>query len=43
VIDANGRIRYHHFGEGDYAETERVILELLRANGATGLGCRSGA
>jgi thiol-disulfide isomerase/thioredoxin len=38
VVDGNGRIRHHHFGEGDYAETERVIQELLRGNGATSLG-----
>ena len=36
-IDGNGRIRYHHFGEGDYGESERVIQDLLKANGATGL------
>ena len=36
-IDGKGRIRYHHFGEGDYAESEHVIQELLKANGATGL------
>ncbi|MCU1234238.1 MAG: cytochrome biosis protein [Candidatus Solibacter sp.] len=36
-IDAKGRIRYHHFGEGDYAKSERVIQTLLRENGATGL------
>ena len=36
-IDGKGRIRYHHFGEGEYVETERVIQELLRENGATGL------
>ncbi|WEX75566.1 cytochrome c biogenesis protein DipZ [Sinorhizobium numidicum] len=28
-IDAEGRIRYHHFGEGDYERSERVIQELL--------------
>ena len=33
-IDGKGRIRYHHFGEGDYDESERVIRELLRQNGA---------
>jgi len=33
-IDGKGRIRYHHFGEGQYAESERVIQELLRQNGA---------
>jgi thiol-disulfide isomerase/thioredoxin len=37
LIDGKGRIRYHHFGEGDYADFERVIQELLRENGATGL------
>jgi cytochrome c biogenesis protein CcdA/thiol-disulfide isomerase/thioredoxin len=36
-IDGKGRIRYHHFGEGDYAESERVIQELLRENGAKSL------
>ncbi len=29
-IDANGSIRYHHFGEGKYAESEQVIQQLLR-------------
>ncbi len=33
-IDGTGRIRYHHFGEGEYSESERVIKELLRDNGA---------
>jgi cytochrome c biogenesis protein CcdA/thiol-disulfide isomerase/thioredoxin len=33
-IDGKGRIRYHHFGEGEYAESERVIRELLKENGA---------
>jgi thiol-disulfide isomerase/thioredoxin len=37
IIDAKGRIRYHHFGEGKYDESERVIQELLRENGAIGL------
>jgi thiol-disulfide isomerase/thioredoxin len=36
-IDGKRRIRYHHFGEGEYDKSERVIQELLRANGATGL------
>jgi thiol-disulfide isomerase/thioredoxin len=30
LIDAKGRIRYHHFGEGEYEETERQIQELLK-------------
>ena len=33
-IDGKGRIRSHHFGEGEYAESERVIQELLKENGA---------
>jgi thiol-disulfide isomerase/thioredoxin len=36
-IDGQGRIRDHHFGEGEYAASERVIRELLKENGATGL------
>jgi thiol-disulfide isomerase/thioredoxin len=35
--DGKGRMRYHHFGEGEYGESERVIQELLKENGATGL------
>jgi thiol-disulfide isomerase/thioredoxin len=37
LIDGKGRIRYHHFGEGEYAEFEGVVQELLKKNGATGL------
>jgi thiol-disulfide isomerase/thioredoxin len=37
LVDAKGRIRYHHFGEDDYGEIERVIQQLLKENGATGL------
>ena len=33
-IDGKGRIRYHHFGEGEYNESEQVIQELLKENGA---------
>jgi thiol-disulfide isomerase/thioredoxin len=29
-----GRIRYHHFGEGEYAMTEMAIQQLLREAGA---------
>ncbi|MCB8876835.1 cytochrome c biogenesis protein DipZ [Acidisoma silvae] len=32
-IDAQGRIRYHHFGEGDDAHSERVIQQLLTEAG----------
>jgi cytochrome c biogenesis protein CcdA/thiol-disulfide isomerase/thioredoxin len=40
-IDAEGRIRHHHFGEGNYDESEKVIQRLLaeagRANVAAGI------
>src|SRR6202140_2340394 len=36
LVDAKGRIRYDHFGEGDHGEIERVIQDLLKENGATG-------
>ncbi|HET6180709.1 MAG TPA: cytochrome c biogenesis protein DipZ [Candidatus Sulfotelmatobacter sp.] len=36
-IDGKGRVRYHYFGEGDYDQSERVIQQLLKENGATGL------
>ena len=32
-IDAQGRVRYHHFGEGDYDQSERVIQLLLEEAG----------
>jgi cytochrome c biogenesis protein CcdA/thiol-disulfide isomerase/thioredoxin len=35
-IDMQGRIRYHHFGEGEYDESERVIQRLLAEAGAEG-------
>jgi thiol-disulfide isomerase/thioredoxin len=35
VADVNGRIRYHHFGEGAYDGTEKVIQRLLRESGRT--------
>ena len=34
LADAEGRIRHHHFGEGDYDECERAIQMLLREAGA---------
>ena len=33
LIDANGRIRHTHFGEGEYDQTERMIQELLKEAG----------
>jgi cytochrome c biogenesis protein CcdA/thiol-disulfide isomerase/thioredoxin len=32
-IDAQGRIRLHHFGEGEYDESEKVIQQLLAETG----------
>ncbi|HEY6343684.1 MAG TPA: cytochrome c biogenesis protein DipZ [Bryobacteraceae bacterium] len=34
LVDATGRIRYHHFGEGKYDETETHIQQLLKENNA---------
>jgi cytochrome c biogenesis protein CcdA/thiol-disulfide isomerase/thioredoxin len=34
-VDAEGRIRHHHFGEGGYDESERVIQRLLAEAGAS--------
>jgi thiol-disulfide isomerase/thioredoxin len=34
LADPQGRIRYHHFGEGEYAMTEMAIQELLLDAGA---------
>jgi len=36
-IDAEGRTRYHHFGEGDYDGSERVIQRLLAEAGNSGV------
>lgn len=33
LIDANGKIRYTHFGEGKYDETEKNIQDLIREAG----------
>ncbi|KQV26936.1 cytochrome C biogenesis protein [Rhizobium sp. Root1203] len=34
LIDAKGQIRYHHFGEGNYQQTEQAIQDLLREAGS---------
>jgi methionine-S-sulfoxide reductase len=36
-VDANGKIRGHHFGEGKYARSERTIRQLLIEAGAKNL------
>jgi thiol-disulfide isomerase/thioredoxin len=38
VVDAQGSIRYHHFGEGAYEESEEVIRRLLGEAGAGDTG-----
>lgn len=35
-IDARGRLRNHHFGEGEYERSEKVIRDLLAETGAKG-------
>jgi cytochrome c biogenesis protein CcdA/thiol-disulfide isomerase/thioredoxin len=43
LIDARGRVRYVHFGEGDYAQTESAIRALLAEAGAARLGAAARA
>ena len=42
-IDAKGRVRYVHFGEGEYGEKEKVIRELLAEAGHSVGAGESGA
>ena len=37
-VDAQGRVRHHHFGEGSYEQSEMVIQQLLMEAGAMDLG-----
>jgi thiol-disulfide isomerase/thioredoxin len=34
LLDGKGRVRHHHFGEGEYLESERMIQQLLTESGA---------
>lgn len=43
LIDARGRVRYVHFGEGEYEATERAIRSLLAEAGDRALGGRARA
>jgi thiol-disulfide isomerase/thioredoxin len=36
--DTQGRIRHHHFGEGEYQQSEMVIQQLLAEAGSSGVG-----
>ena len=38
LIDRKGHVRYFHFGEGDYAETEEAIRSLLGADAPAASG-----
>jgi thiol-disulfide isomerase/thioredoxin len=38
LVDGRGQVRYRHFGEGDYVQSERVIQKLLAEVGARGIG-----
>jgi thiol-disulfide isomerase/thioredoxin len=35
-IDSQGRVRHHHFGEGSYEQSEKIIQKLLAETGAGG-------
>ena len=37
LVDAKGRIRYHHFGEGEYDRSEMAIQQLLTDAGVSGI------
>ena len=37
IADAEGRIRWHHFGESEYVMTEMVVQQLLLESGAKGV------
>jgi thiol-disulfide isomerase/thioredoxin len=37
-VDAQGRIRHHHFGEGEYEQSERIIQQLLAEARIGGVG-----
>ena len=42
-IDAKGKVRFAHFGEGEYGEKEKVIRELLAEAGPAGRQARLAA
>ena len=43
LIDRDGRVRYYHFGEGDYAETEEAIRSLLGEGAPAASGLEDGS
>jgi thiol-disulfide isomerase/thioredoxin len=38
LADAHGRIRHHHFGEGQYQRSEMILQQLLAETGSGGAG-----
>jgi len=38
IVDAQGRIRHHQFGEGGYEQSEKIIQQLLAEGGNGGIG-----
>jgi thiol-disulfide isomerase/thioredoxin len=38
IVDAQGHIRHHQFGEGDYERSEMIIQQLLAEAGKGGIG-----
>jgi thiol-disulfide isomerase/thioredoxin len=37
-VDSRGRVRDHHFGEGEYERSEKIVQRLLGEAGAAGIG-----
>jgi hypothetical protein len=42
-IDTQGHVRYHHFGEGSYEQSEMIIQELLAEAGMGGIDREPGS
>jgi thiol-disulfide isomerase/thioredoxin len=38
IVDTQGHLRYHHFGEGEYEQSERIIQHLLAEAGSGDIG-----
>ena len=38
IVDAQGRVRHHQFGEGEYEQSEKIIQQLLAEAGNSGIG-----
>jgi len=38
LVDVQGQIRHHRFGEGDYERSERILQRLLTEFGIGGIG-----